>query len=134
MSPEELIYHFGCQRQFQSPLLPALEGSPHLGCWFRTQRHSRRYRSPRCPEEPPLLFGIQRYFPKSGMKENPEHTAPTGMKAVQTPCGPPLLDRTGLSSVTLASNHAETQSEQFPGPFQWIPDEQSRAQQWTSAV
>lgn len=106
VTPEDLIYHSSCQRQLQCPFMQALEGGPHLGCWFRTQRRSRRYQSPRCPGEPPPLFGIQRYSPKSGMKEYPDHTAPLSMEAVQMLVWSSLFSQnlSVLSSVTLCQH------------------------------
>lgn len=50
---------------FQRPF----SGSPHLGCWFQTRRHSRRYQSPHCPGALQPLFGTPRHSPKSGRKE-----------------------------------------------------------------
>lgn len=48
----------------------ALEGSPHLGCWFQTQRRSHQYQSPRCPGALQPLFGILRHSPKSEGKRD----------------------------------------------------------------
>lgn len=49
--------------------------TPHLGCWFQTQRHSRQYQSPHCPGALQPLFGILRHSPKS-VEERPESEAP----------------------------------------------------------
>lgn len=60
-----------------------LEGSPHLGCWFQTQRHSHQYQSPRCPAAPQPLFGILKHSPKSGREDRHDSEALTGLKVLK---------------------------------------------------
>lgn len=59
-----------------------LEGTPHLGCWFQTQRRSRQYQSPHCPGALQPLFGILRHSPKSVGKRDLIVRLP-GLQALQ---------------------------------------------------
>lgn len=67
-------YHLLVYKEAQTPMFSffprALAASPHLGCWFRTQRHWHQYQSPRCPGVLQPLFEILRHSPKSEGKRD----------------------------------------------------------------
>lgn len=73
--------HRGKNSTLFSSKTPA--GSPHLGCWFQTRRHSHQYQSLRCPGALQPLFGILRHSPKSGREEGLDSEALWGLKALK---------------------------------------------------
>lgn len=107
------------QNSTLSFLPKALEGRPHLGCWFRRRRHLHQYQSLRCPGALQPLFGILRHSPKSGREERLDTEALSGLKALKTLdqesgtlcwCGPHLFNlRPPVSVLGLVTGEENTE-------------------------